>query len=101
MNIRIGWEFHENPSRATFHCDRLLPSISWYAKEKDTEDAKKLRGAIESINGIEEVATWKYRLSVKRGGVFSWSELCPVVEEKILEFLGCENVERVSIKYGM
>lgn len=77
-----------NEEYMSIHLDRELPELaSRYSTEKDSPAAKVLRAGLMAIPGIVEVYTHdRYRMTIRRGGAFLWSEIEPLVLEKIRLF---------------
>lgn len=101
MDVRFGWETHPNPSRATLHCDYELPTAGTFICSADSADAQELEEAILAIHGVCEMSSRNYALRVKRGGVFSWEEIMPRVEDVVAKFIGASGVKRVEAASGI
>jgi len=94
--MKIAFDSVENKELLVIHVDFEVPGISWISSEPDTIEARELKALLLEINGIYEVTSHDYTIRVKRGGVFSWTELKPLVRDAILNFAKADECEEVK-----
>lgn len=93
--VRYALEVCPNKEYMRIHLSVKPPEIPWIPGDI-TEEGKALKTAIGNILGVEEVTCHGYRLSVKRGGAFSFDELLPEVLAVLMFELQAGEFEEVS-----
>ncbi len=86
--MRHHWEQCGNPCCRIFHTDRELPTIysatpgaKPYLMDKAGAASQAVYRALTDIPGVTDVSTRKYEVSITRGAVFDWREICCRVEQ--------------------
>lgn len=93
---RYAFESHPNTKIRTIHLERRIPTISWYSSGKLTHEAQKMKEALLKIDGVTEVQSRDYSLTVTRSGVFTWSEILPKCIEVLKSMMAVDAMEEVT-----
>lgn len=90
--MKVSYAFEEistNKAACYIHFTGKLPDYSrWVHDDRSTEArGLELKSKIQKIPGVIESQVWKgYRLSIDRGGAFSWLDILPQVLRAVAEF---------------
>lgn len=87
--MRYAFETFPNPHCMGLHIEIKVPSISWISSKEEDPAAQKLKEALLAIRGVQEVFATGYRITITRGGVFTWEELQPkilaVIQKQLMD----------------
>lgn len=89
--LRMEWEIHPNDEYQSLHCTWPLPRFGGLASTDESPEAEALKKRMLSIPGVVEVySCWRYQIGVKKGRLFSFTDIHPKVESAVREFFGAD-----------
>lgn len=78
--VRYAYEVCPNKEYARVHLSVKVPRMPNWSSDKDsTPEGRKVKAAIEAIEGIEEASSHGQCVRFRRGGAFTFDELFPKV----------------------
>ena len=99
--LKFAFEFCPSPSMVVVHTSCKLPVFTNYLgpKANDEPAGELLREALGRIDGVilEYCHGENYSLVVCRAAVHNWDDILPAVMTSLMQCLGYDHAERVSL----